>query len=90
MFFAFNLLASAFQRSGEILIRFFYPDYVQVAYFGLAYNVFHHDFTIHSTLNFGLRPIVDHSARPGRIENPKAMVRAPDQMAECGRGVCGV
>ncbi len=41
MFFIFNLLATAFQRSGEILIRFFYPDYAQVAYFGLAYHVFH-------------------------------------------------
>ena len=39
MFFAFNLLASAFQRSGEVLVRFFYPDYVQVAYFGLAFDV---------------------------------------------------
>jgi O-antigen/teichoic acid export membrane protein len=41
MFFVFNLLATAFQHSGEILIRFFYPDYAQVAYFGLAYHVFH-------------------------------------------------
>ena len=41
MFFIFNLLATAFQHSGEILIRFFYPDYAQVAYFGLAYHVFH-------------------------------------------------
>jgi O-antigen/teichoic acid export membrane protein len=41
MFFAFNLLATAFQHSGEILIRFFYPDYAQVAYYGLAYDVFH-------------------------------------------------
>jgi stage V sporulation protein B len=41
MFFAFNLLTTAFQYSGEILIRFFYPDYAQVAYFGLAYHVFH-------------------------------------------------
>lgn len=40
MFFAFNLLTTAFQHSGEILIRFFYPDYAQVAYFGLAYYVF--------------------------------------------------
>jgi O-antigen/teichoic acid export membrane protein len=41
MFFAFNLLAAAFSRSGEIMIRFFYPDYAQVAYYGLAYDVFH-------------------------------------------------
>jgi O-antigen/teichoic acid export membrane protein len=40
MFFVLNLLATAFQRSGEILIRFFYPDYAQVAYYGLAYDVF--------------------------------------------------
>jgi O-antigen/teichoic acid export membrane protein len=40
MFFAFNLLTSAFQHSGEVLVRFFYPDYVQVAYFGLAYHVY--------------------------------------------------
>jgi len=39
MFFVFNLLTSTFQHSGEILVRFFYPDYVQVAYFGLAYDV---------------------------------------------------
>ncbi len=41
MFFVFNLLATAFQHSGEILIRFFYPDYAQVAYYGLAYDVYH-------------------------------------------------
>jgi PST family polysaccharide transporter len=40
MFFAVNLLTAAFSRIGEILIRFFYPDYVQVAYFGLAYHVY--------------------------------------------------
>lgn len=40
MFFAFTLLTAAFSHMGEILIRFFYPDYVQVAYFGLAYDVF--------------------------------------------------
>ena len=39
MFFVFNLLTSTFQHSGEILVRFFYPDYVQVAYFGLAFDV---------------------------------------------------
>ncbi len=39
MFFVFNLLTSTFQNSGEVLVRFFYPDYVQVAYFGLAYDV---------------------------------------------------
>lgn len=40
IFFIFNLLLSAFHHSGEVLIRFFYPDYVQVAYFGLAYLVY--------------------------------------------------
>lgn len=40
IFFMFNFLLSAFHHSGEVLIRFFYPDYVQVAYFGLAYLVY--------------------------------------------------
>ena len=54
MFFVFNLLATAFQHSGEILIRFFYPDYAQVAYYGLAYDVFHKVsvFIPHLTLAF--------------------------------------
>jgi len=39
MFFIFNLLVSAFQHSGEVLVRLFYPDYAQVGYFGLANNV---------------------------------------------------
>jgi len=39
IFLIFNLLSAAFQSSGEVLVRLFYPDYVQVAYFGLANNV---------------------------------------------------
>jgi len=40
IFIIFNLLSAAFQRSGEVLVRLFYPDYVQVGYFGLANNVY--------------------------------------------------
>jgi O-antigen/teichoic acid export membrane protein len=40
IFLIFNLLSAAFQYSGEVLVRLFYPDYVQVAYFGLANNVY--------------------------------------------------
>ena len=40
IFLIFNLLSAAFQCSGEVLVRLFYPDYVQVAYFGLAHNVY--------------------------------------------------
>jgi O-antigen/teichoic acid export membrane protein len=39
IFLIFNLLSAAFQCSGEVLVRLFYPDYVQVGYFGLANNV---------------------------------------------------
>jgi O-antigen/teichoic acid export membrane protein len=40
IFLIFNLLSAAFQCSGEVLVRLFYPDYAQVAYFGLANNVY--------------------------------------------------
>lgn len=40
IFLIFNLLSAAFQCSGEVLVRLFYPDYMQVAYFGLAHNVY--------------------------------------------------
>lgn len=40
IFLIFNLLSAAFQSSGEVLVRLFYPDYGQVAYFGLANNVY--------------------------------------------------
>ncbi len=40
IFLMFNLLSAAFQSSGEVLVRLFYPDYGQVAYFGLANNVY--------------------------------------------------
>jgi len=40
IFFVTNLLLSTFQRSGEVMVRFFNGDYVQVGYFGLAYNVY--------------------------------------------------
>jgi O-antigen/teichoic acid export membrane protein len=40
IFLIFNLLSAAFQSSGEVLVRLFYPDYVQVAYFGLTNNVY--------------------------------------------------
>jgi len=52
IFLIFNLLSSAFQYSGEVLVRLFYPDYVQVGYFGLANNIYStispaiHQFTI--------------------------------------------
>jgi O-antigen/teichoic acid export membrane protein len=39
IFLIFNLLSAAFQGSGEVMVRIFYPDYVQVGYFGLAHNV---------------------------------------------------
>jgi O-antigen/teichoic acid export membrane protein len=40
IFFIFNLLSSLFQHSGEVLVRLFFPDYVQVSYFGLANNIY--------------------------------------------------
>jgi O-antigen/teichoic acid export membrane protein len=40
IFFVFNLLSSIFQHSGEVMVRLFYPDYVQVGFFGLAHNVY--------------------------------------------------
>ncbi len=40
IFLIFNLLSAAFQCSGEVLVRLYYPDYVQVGYFGLAHNVY--------------------------------------------------
>jgi O-antigen/teichoic acid export membrane protein len=40
VFFASNLLLSAFERSGEALVRMISHDYVQVGYFGLAYNIY--------------------------------------------------
>jgi O-antigen/teichoic acid export membrane protein len=40
IFFGSDLLLSAFRRSGEALVQIVTGDYVQVGYFGLAYNVF--------------------------------------------------
>jgi O-antigen/teichoic acid export membrane protein len=40
IFLIFNLFSAAFQCSGDVLVRLFYPDYVQVGYFGLANNVY--------------------------------------------------
>ena len=40
VFFASNLLLSAFERSGETLVRVIAHDYVQVGFFGLAYNIY--------------------------------------------------
>jgi O-antigen/teichoic acid export membrane protein len=40
IFLVFNLLSAAFQCSGEVLLRLFYPNYVQVGYFGLANSVY--------------------------------------------------
>jgi O-antigen/teichoic acid export membrane protein len=40
IFLIFNLLSSAFQYSGEVLVRLFYSDYAQVGFFGLANNVY--------------------------------------------------
>jgi O-antigen/teichoic acid export membrane protein len=46
-FFTIHLVLTAFQYSGEILVRLFNMDYIQIAYFALAYNVFQ---TIASTI----------------------------------------
>jgi O-antigen/teichoic acid export membrane protein len=46
-FFTINLVLTAFQYSGEILVRSFHMDYIQIGYFALAYNVFQ---TIASTI----------------------------------------
>ncbi len=40
IFFITGLLHTGFHRSGEVLVRIFYGNYAQVAYFGLAYNVY--------------------------------------------------
>lgn len=40
IFFVSNLLYIAFQHSGEVLVRIFYGNYIEVGYFGLAYNVY--------------------------------------------------
>lgn len=40
IFLLSNLLSSAFQHSGQVLIRLFYPNYMQVGYFGLANGVY--------------------------------------------------
>lgn len=40
IFFIAGLLHTGFHRSGEVLVRIFYGNYVQVAYFALAYNVY--------------------------------------------------
>jgi len=58
IFFIFNLLLSAFHHSGEILVRFFYPDYVQVAYFGLAYHVFYTVSAVIPQLTLAFAPLM--------------------------------
>jgi O-antigen/teichoic acid export membrane protein len=40
IFFMTHLVAATFQRSGEVLVRSVRADYIQVAYYGLAYNVY--------------------------------------------------
>jgi len=40
MYFISTLLSSISQHSGEVLVRLFYPDYVQVGYFGLAHTLY--------------------------------------------------
>ena len=40
IFFFTGLTFASFNRSGELLIRIFYSNYVQVGYFGLSYSVY--------------------------------------------------
>jgi len=40
IFFFTSLIFTSFNRSGEVLIRFFHGNYVQVGYFGVSYNVY--------------------------------------------------
>ena len=40
IFYVSHLMIAASYHSGAVLVRFFYNDYVQVGYFGLAFSVF--------------------------------------------------
>jgi O-antigen/teichoic acid export membrane protein len=40
VYFASGLFLTAFRRSGEVLVQVLVDDYVEVGYFGLAYNIY--------------------------------------------------
>ncbi len=74
IFLLFNLLSSAFQCSGEVLVRLFHPDYVQVGYFGLANNVY---FTIAQVIpqfTIAFAPLMITLRTQGKTESIKQWI----------------
>ena len=90
IFLIFNLLSAAFQCSGEVLVRLFYPDYVQVAYFGLANNVYLTIAAVIPQFTIAFAPFMITLASPRQNRNSQTMDRTIDQRADRRRDVCGV
>lgn len=74
IFLISNLLSSAFQYSGQILVRLFYSDYVEVGYFGLANSVY---FTVSSGIHqliLSFAPLLMSLQVDGKMEHIKRWV----------------
>lgn len=88
-FFTINLVSTAFLHSGEILVRFFNMDYIQIGYFALAYNVFQ---TISSTIpkfTLAFAPLMTTQLAKGETEALKEWAKQLIKWLAIG-GVCAV
>jgi O-antigen/teichoic acid export membrane protein len=74
IFFITGLLHTGFHRSGEVLVRIFYGNYAQVAYFGLAYNVYFAASVVIPQLTLAFSPLMTALLAEGETDVLKRWV----------------
>jgi O-antigen/teichoic acid export membrane protein len=67
-YFLSSLFLSAFRRSGEVLVQILTGDYVEVGYFGLAYNVYLTAALVMPNLTLAFAPFLTRYVDKGRAE----------------------
>ena len=64
-YFVSNMVLSVFRRSGEVFVRGLTEDYVEVGYFGLAYNIYLAAALVMPHLTLAFVPFLTRPARAG-------------------------
>jgi len=86
IFFAGDLIVSAFDHSGELMVRTISKDYVQVGYFGLAYTIYLNCYVILMTFTQAFVPLLGILLAKEERETIKVWV---ERLIK-GLGMCGV
>lgn len=87
-FFASDLLMSAFQHSGEALVRAVAGDYTQVGYFGVSFNIYQMAPVAMMQLTLAFAPLLTQLRAQGQVDALRRWVeRLLKWLAVVGMGV---